>query len=136
MTTTPAETPVITFVSPLPGFPAHRSFLLVRLDDAGLLYDLRSVEDEQLRFLVAVPGPFFPEYAPEISTTAVELLDPPDPGRLLVLLVVNLAESPADATANLLAPIVIDPVTRRAVQVVLSSNDLSVRAPLVAAASG
>jgi flagellar assembly factor FliW len=136
MTQTPTETPIITFVYPLPGFPAHRSFLLVRLDDAGLLYDLRSVEDEQLRFLVAVPGPFFPEYAPEISTAAVDLLDTPDPGRLLVLLVVNPAESPVDATANLLAPIVIDPVSRRAVQVVLSSGDLSVRTPLVGAATG
>lgn len=136
MTTTATETPVITFVSPLPGFPAHRAFMLVRLDDLGLLYDLRSVEDEQLRFLVAVPGPFFPEYAPEISSAAVDLLDTPDPSRLLVLLVVNPAESPADATANLLAPIVVDPVTRRAVQVVLTNNDLSVRAPLVAAATG
>ncbi|HET6478841.1 MAG TPA: flagellar assembly protein FliW, partial [Actinoplanes sp.] len=59
--------PTITMAVPMPGFPAHREFVLVRLNEDGLLYALTSTEDPDLRFLVAPPEPFFPEYAPELE---------------------------------------------------------------------
>src|SRR5207237_1964436 len=109
----PAGLPTIDFVSPLPGFPAYRRFALVRLDDAGLLYALTSVDDSDLRFLVVPPAPFFPDYAPEVDDETLELLDQPQADQLLLLLVVTAGE--AATTANLLAPIVLDQGNRRAV---------------------
>jgi flagellar assembly factor FliW len=127
----PAAVPTIEFVSAMPGFPGHHSFVLVRLGDEGQLYALTSLADPALRFLVIAPGIFFPEYAPEIDDQTVELLEVTDTEQLLVLLVVSATSSLADATANLLAPIIVDQSTRRAVQVVLNGSGLPVRAPLI-----
>lgn len=128
------DLPVIDLISPMPGFPENRQFVLVRLDENGLLYSLRAVDNAELRFLVMPPSPFFPDYAPEIDDEAAELLGSPKPEDLLVLLVVTAGDTAAHATANLLAPIVIDRGNRKGMQTVLSGSGLPVRAELAVAA--
>nr|GID86644.1 flagellar assembly factor FliW [Actinoplanes derwentensis] len=120
--------PTITMAVPMPGFPSHREFVLVRLNDDGLLYALTSVEDPELRFLVAPPEPFFPDYAPEIENQVFAALNSKDPDRLLLLTVITASEH--ETTANLLAPIVVDRDSMRAMQVVLTGTDYPVRAIL------
>ncbi|WP_026421618.1 flagellar assembly protein FliW [Actinokineospora inagensis] len=124
--------PTIEFRTPIPGFPDHREFALVAVDEDGPLFTLRSVEEPELRFLVVPPAPFFPDYAPEVSTQVLEQLGTTDPADLLVLLVVTAAGSVAEATANLLAPVIVDQSTRRAAQVILE-EDLPIRARLLPA---
>lgn len=131
--TATTELPVLEFVAPLPGFPDRRRFVLVRVDDSGMLFALTSVEVEGLRFLVVPPAPFFPDYEPEIDDEALAALDTSDVEDLLVLLVINPGATPADATANLMAPIIVSQRTRRAVQLVLSGTGLPVRAQLLGA---
>src|SRR5512139_2046450 len=126
--------PVIDFVAPMPGFPDDRRFVLVRLEDAGMLYALTSVDSAGLRFLVVPPAQFFPDYAPEIDDDALAALGTGDASDLLVLLVVTAGDGVQDATVNLMAPIVLDQRSRRAVQLVLSRSGLSVRQKLVAVA--
>lgn len=118
--------PTISMAVPMPGFPAHREFVLVRLHEEGLLYAFTSVEDPELRFLVAPPEPFFPEYAPEIEDEVFAALNTKDPDRLLLMVVITAGVN--ETTANLLAPIVVDRDSMRAMQVVLSGSGLPVRA--------
>jgi len=118
--------PTITMAVPMPGFPAHREFVLVRLNEDGLLYALTSTEDPDLRFLVAPPEPFFPEYAPELEADVFAALNSKDPDRLLLLTVITAGTN--ETTANLMAPIVIDRDSMRAIQVVLSGSGFPVRA--------
>ncbi|MFC5001448.1 flagellar assembly protein FliW [Dactylosporangium cerinum] len=125
--------PVIDFVAPMPGFPDDRRFVLVRLEDTGMLYALTSVDSAGLRFLVVPPAQFFPDYAPEIDDDALAALGVSDGEDLLVLLVVTAGDGVEDATVNLMAPIVLDQRSRRAVQLVLSRSGLSVRQKLVVA---
>ncbi|WP_432978652.1 flagellar assembly protein FliW [Dactylosporangium sp. CA-233914] len=126
--------PVIDFVAPIPGFPDDRRFVLVRLDDAGVLYSLTSVDTAGLRFLVVPPTQFFPDYEADIDDETLAALGVTDASDLLVLLVVTAGESGAgDATANLMAPIVLDQSSRRAVQLVLSHSGLPVRQKLMVA---
>ena len=125
------ELPIIDFVAPLAGFPECRRFVLVRMDDAGMLYSLTSVDAPELRFLVAPPAPFFPDYTVDVDDDALEALGAPDVDELVVLLVINAGEKPGEASANLLAPIVIAQGNRRAVQLILSRSGLPVRAPLL-----
>ena len=120
--------PTITMAVPMAGFPAHREFVLVRLNDDGLLYALTSIEDPELRFLVAPPEPFFPDYAPEIENEVFAALNAKDPDRLLLLAVITAGQS--ETTANLMAPIVVDRDSMRAMQVVLSGSGYPVRAVL------
>jgi len=118
--------PTITMAVPMPGFPAHREFVLVRLNEDGLLYAFTSIQDPELRFLVAPPEPFFPDYAPEIENEVFSALNTRDTDRLLLLTVITAGVE--ETTANLLAPIVVDRDSMRAMQVVLSGSGYPVRA--------
>ena len=118
--------PTIDMAVPMPGFPRHRQFVLVRLNDEGLLYAFTSIEDPELRFLVAPPEPFFPDYAPEIEDEVFAALNTKDPDRLLLMVVISAGVN--ETTANLLAPIVVDRDSMRAMQVVLSGSGYPVRA--------
>ncbi len=128
------DIPVIELAHPMPGFPDDARFALVRLDDDGVLHGFRSLDSEDLQFVVVPPAPFFPDYTPEIGDEVVTELGiaPEDAGDVLVLLVVRAGASLADTTVNLRAPLVVNPATRRASQVILEDADLPLAAPLVA----
>ncbi len=125
------EIPVIEMVEPLPGFPDRSRFALVRLDDSGVLSSLRSLDDPSLRFLVAPPQVFFPDYAPEIDDATVTALGIERAEDVLLLVVVNPGDAAGAATANLLAPVLVNVATLKGGQVVLD-QDLPIRAPLLA----
>lgn len=129
------DVPVIEFVAPLPGFPVDRRFVLVRLHEEGVLFALTSVDDEELRFLVVPPAPFFPDYAPEIDEESLTALGvtAADVDDLVVMLVVTAGDSVEASTANLMAPIVVHLPSLRAVQLVLGGSGLPVRSPLLSA---
>lgn len=126
MTDIELDMPIIDMAVPMPGFPAHQQFVLVRLNDQGLLYAFTSIQDPELRFLVAPPEPFFPDYAPEIENEVFAALNTKDPDRLLVMVVITAGVN--ETTANLMAPIIVDRDSRRAMQVVLSDSKMPVRA--------
>ena len=127
------DIPVIELAHPMPGFPADARFALVRLDDDGVLHSFRSLDSEDLQFVVVPPAPFYPDYAPEIGDeVAAELGICGENDEVLVLLVVRAGASLADTTVNLRAPLVVNPTTRRASQVILEDADLPLAAPLVA----
>ena len=125
------ELPVIEFVSPIPGFPAFREYVLVRVTEEGVLFALTAVDDPDLRFLMVPPAPFFPDYAPEIDEESLAALGAEDTEDLLILLVVTAGESPGSSTANLMAPVVVHQATRRAVQLILSGSGLPIHAVLM-----
>lgn len=127
------DLPVIELVQPMPGFPDDERFALVRLDDDGVLHGFRSLDHDDLQFVVVPPAPFFPDYAPEIDEDVADDLgiDPDAIDDVLVLLVVRTGASLADTTVNLRAPLVLNPATRRASQVILDDTELPLAAPLV-----
>lgn len=131
MTSATPEIPVIQLVQPMPGFPDHRRFALVQLDEDGILCSLRSLDDPSLRFLVVPPVRFFPDYAPEVGDAVVSDLAIESVEDVLLLVVLTAGSSMADTTANLLAPVLVNTANRRAVQVILDA-DLPVACPLVA----
>jgi len=130
------DLPVLEFADGIPGFPAATRFVLVRLDDSGLVLDLQSVDDPSARFVVVPSVAFFPEYAPEIDDVTAGRLglagaDTAEGGPL-VLLVVTVGATLAESTANLMAPIVVNTAAQTAAQVVLDDPSLPLRAPLAA----
>jgi flagellar assembly factor FliW len=123
--------PEIRFVRPLPGFPGLSRFALVDLGDGAeepVLFELRSVEQPEIRFMVAVPGAFFPDYEVELDAASCEELGLDDAADALVLVVLTVGPDLTSSTANLLAPVVVNARTRVAAQVILSGSDWPVRA--------
>lgn len=127
----PIDIPVIELVRPIVGFPDHRRFALVRLHEASDLFSLTSLDQEGLRFLVVPPEHFFPDYAPEVDDDVVADLRIESATDVLVLLVLNPGGSLGETTANLAAPLLVNPGARIAGQIVLDEPGLPVSAPLL-----
>ncbi len=122
----------LQFVTPPPGMLTLRTFSLDALDDTGALFALRSTEDDGVRLFVIPPRVYVPEYAPVIDAgtrAALGLEDEPP----VLLVVVHPGSEGTPPTANLLAPVAVNPRTGAALQVVLD-EDWPLRAPLGAAA--
>ena len=140
--------PELSFVRPLAGFPQLSRFALVRLTDdpdpadgqdpAGdvdpmdcVVFELRSLQDPDIRFVVAAPTAYFPDYAFELDEGAVAELGLESSDDALVLVVLTVGADAASTTANLLAPVVVNARTRSAAQVILSGTQWPVRAAVV-----
>lgn len=122
------------FLESLPGLSAATDFDLTSLDDAGLLYSLRDAQDSTRLFAIQ-PGPYFSEYEPTFGSEVLSALslEGADDDRRAVLVIVTPSQQDAPATANLLAPLVLNTETGDALQVILEGAPWPVRAPLVAA---
>ena len=120
----------VTFVDALPGLPGDvRHFHLEPLDDAGHLFALRSTQTRTRLFLLQ-PGPYFADYVPVPSAEALATLGlDADPDATAFLVVVNPGDDGTAATANLVAPIILNTRTREAIQTVLD-DAWPLRAPL------
>ena len=121
----------LTMTEPLPGFPRYRDYALVPADADGRLYWLQSVAPDGPRFLAVPAAAFFPDYAPDLPAgVCAELeLDDAAQARLFCLVTVPPGDVSA-ATANLRAPVVVNPAASRARQVVLADGGHPIRRPL------
>jgi flagellar assembly factor FliW len=122
---------VLALTEPMPGFPRHRDYVLVAADAGGRLFWLQSVAPDGPRFLAVPPAAYFPDYAPDLPrTVCAELgLEDPADAQLYCLLTVPRGDVGA-ATANLRAPVVVNPFANLARQVVLADGALPIRRPL------
>ena len=128
-TLTDAALPELRIAGGLAGFPGAERYALVELPEASPLFLLSSLDEPGLQFVVVPPAVFFPDYAPELDDAAVERLALTDASDALLLVVLTVGGSIDGATANLLAPVVINQRTQAAAQVILS-GDWPLRAPL------
>ncbi len=127
--TTPLVLPTtLHLTTPMPGLDEHTDFEVSALDESGSLYALRSAPEgaRPVRLFVVDPEPYFPDYTPRISPDLHAQLGT---DRLRVLVVVRPAQGTQPPTANLLAPLLVDPATGAALQTVLT-DDWPLRAPL------
>jgi flagellar assembly factor FliW len=121
----------IRLAEPLPGIPGHVGYVLVPVEATGLLFWLQSLAPDGPRFLVVPPAPYVPGYAPRLPASVLgELgLEAAADARLYCVVTVPDGDVRA-ATANLRAPLVVNPVTGRARQVVLTDGGLPIKHPL------
>lgn len=126
MNTAVANTP-ITFTAPMPGFENVHDFTLRSVEGANGLFALEA-GSASVRLFLADVAVFAPSYAPALPGGALESLEL-EPGEAPQLLVV-LNHSPGSTTVNLMAPIVLNPRTRRCTQLVLDGRDYPLRAEL------
>lgn len=124
----PPPVRVLSFAEPMPGFPEHRDYVLVVGDSAGLLFWLQSVAPDGPRFLAIPARTFFPDYTPVVPAAVRTELGLVTPDESLVFCLVSAPDGdPAEATANLRAPVVVAPSTHRARQVVQTDTSLPLR---------
>lgn len=130
----PGATSELYFDAGLPGFPDVHRFRLVSWGERPNPFSLlQCVDRGDLAFVVVPPEVFFPDYAPAITGDAAARLGLRDAADAIVLVIVTLGTSPAEATANLLGPVVVNRTNGRSAQLVLDSSSYGVQTPLRAA---
>jgi flagellar assembly factor FliW len=121
----------LSLTEPLPGFPEHRDYVLVPAEDSGRLFWLQSLAPDGPRFLAVRAAAYFPGYAPALPAAASGELGLADVAEARLYCLVTVPDGDvAAATANLRAPVVVNPATHRARQVVLLDAALPIRRPL------
>ena len=124
------EEKIVTFPDGLPGLPEYERFVLVEVVAEGVFQRLQSIDDPDVAMYVCVPWLFFPDYAPELSTTEQEDLSIERPEDALVFCPVTLDPDAHRVYVNLLGPFVVNAATRRGRQLVLAGSDYPTRAPI------
>ena len=128
-TPTGTDLPELSFPTGLPGLAGLSRFALVRLDEVGGLFALRSLEDADVRLLLGAPWVCAPGYEAEVDDDVARELGITTPDDALVLLVLNPGGSLAETTVNQMAPVVVNATTGRGAQVVQAHRDLPLQAP-------
>jgi len=119
----------LDFPCGLPGFDSRRRFVAVRFVESDPLIYLQSLEDPALCFVTMPILSVDPRYRLKVSSEdlgqlGLPAMRQPKIGEDVLCLTV-LAIRETGPTANLLAPIVINLKTRRAVQAIAPESDYS-----------
>jgi flagellar assembly factor FliW len=121
------QTHVVTFPEGIPGFAECRRFVLIQADELSPLTCLQSLDAPYPSFLAADPSTLREDYRPELPVPdRAALGDPAGSPLWLVILTLALHE----VTANLRAPIAINPETMIGRQVLLDDPAYPVSWPV------
>jgi flagellar assembly factor FliW len=123
------EDRIISIPSGLLGFSDHTRYVLLQPDEEGLFFWLQSVDAPDLAFVVTEPTLWVRDYQATIRREQMEELGL---GRLedaQVFVIVNKYDE--TLTANLQGPIVVNSLTRHAMQLVLAEKRWTTRHEIV-----
>ncbi|MFD1722235.1 flagellar assembly protein FliW [Amnibacterium endophyticum] len=120
----------LSFTAPPPGFAPLTEFDLAPVDGASGLYTLRDTAGEGLRLFLLDPTLYLADYLPEIGDEELAALGVSSVAEVDVYVVADLQDGAP--IVNLLAPIVVNPVTAAATQLILE-EDWPLQAQLAAA---
>jgi len=121
---------LITFDDGVPGLEQYREYALLRFDESYPIIWLQSIEDMGICLPVLDTFVVLPGYVFELDDSDVKSLKLTSPEELHVLSVVVIPDDVRGMTVNLAAPIIINTVTGKAKQIVLSGSEFNVRAPV------
>ena len=118
---------IINFNGGLPGFQQLHKFVLLPVEENQSLYYLQCVEEESICFVVMSPFFIKDDYEIDISEETVEMLEIDNSEDVSLFVILTIPEDINNMTANLLAPIVINTVNKRAVQEILNNDKYNIK---------
>jgi flagellar assembly factor FliW len=125
-----AETDVIEFPEGLPGFERHQRFAMIVDQKLAPFCWLQSLHDPLVGFLVIEPGLLVTDYSFDIADPDSELLQITNSAEARVLSILVVPEDVRAMTANLQAPLILNPEKRIAKQVILTDERFPLRYPV------
>jgi flagellar assembly factor FliW len=120
---------LLNFPEGLPGFEGCRRFLLLSSPETAPLQCLHAVDGPAASFLVLDPKVVLPQYRCVLNASDLKRFNAAEGAPLLWLAIVTI-DAAAGPTANLRAPIVIDPAQMLGYQVMPHSSLYPLRHPL------
>ena len=124
------EADLFYFPSGILGFPDYRRYVLLDHDTATPLKWLQAMDDGKIVFPVVPPALVLLDYKITAAPEDLAALGLADGDEALTYVILTIPKGrPEQTTANLRAPILINPITRVARQV-LAADDYPIRYPL------
>lgn len=123
---------IISFPQGLPGFPEEKAFAFLPYQVDSPFGYLQSVATAKLTFLVVNPFAFFADYEFELSDDTLEEMTLTQSNLPQIINIVSVPDKTENMTMNLLAPVIINTQTNKAVQVILKNTAYTTRHRLFA----
>lgn len=121
------ENDVIILPKGILGFSQLTRYVIMERDEAAPFKWLQSVEDPNVAFVVVDPLELFPNYKLEIDERELAELNYASSKDLITYVIVTVPRDPAQASADLLGPLVINAKKRLAKQAVMSNSPYTTR---------
>ncbi len=121
------EDKVVKLTSPLLGFQQYRRFLLLPAGEDGALQWLQSVENGELAFLLLDPRTVAPNYHATVTAGDLRDLGAASEDEVKVLTTVVVPADRTQVRTNLRAPLLLNPQTGLAKQLVLENNSYPIQ---------
>lgn len=128
---------VLAFPEGLVGFPEYHKFVVMDFEvkDECVRW-LQSADEPEIGFVAMDPAAAFPGYDPEFCPKDVDPLAVDSPDDLVVLLVLTIPKDIRKMTANLQAPLLINPKRRVGRQVIVASPEYTTKHYVFSALEG
>ena len=125
------EKDIINFPEGIPGFESDKQYILLPLEEKAPFYYLQSVNTSDLCLLMIDPFIFFPDYQIELSEGAIKQLQlPSDNPPIAVYCILTIPGDFKLATANLMAPIIINAEKKLGLQFIPEKTDYITKHPI------
>jgi len=119
---------VFEFPAGLFGFPNVKRYVVEDVAGGGDIFkQLVSLEDPSVGFTLVFPFALFPEYTPDIPDGELKEIGAEGAEQVLLYAIANVPEQFREATANLRAPVLFNPFTRKGRQIILSDDRYKTR---------
>jgi flagellar assembly factor FliW len=118
----------------IPGFPNRKQFVIFEHKKDSPFMWYQSIDEPALAFVITDPYLFKSDYTVDMDMILKELSwdSDADRDRLKLYVIVKIPTgSPEKMTANLMGPILLNTMTREAVQIVLADSSYSHNFPLI-----
>jgi flagellar assembly factor FliW len=120
----------VSFPQGLVGISEWKNFSLHQTTDMVPIALLISSDEKRVSFIVSNPASWFPNYRFDLSDADMEEIKATSIDDLIILSIINIESDPFKVTANMAAPIVINPESKLGLQVLLHDSPYLPRQPL------
>ncbi|MFC1591859.1 flagellar assembly protein FliW [Thermodesulfobacteriota bacterium] len=121
----------INFAEGILGFAKYHAYVLLDHDAHKPFKWLQSIENGELAFVVTDPLTVIPDYTAAVSKQDVDAIQLDSLEKAVVLCIVTIGKGCSSVTANLVAPIIINPDAMLAKQVILYDSPYSIKHDLI-----
>jgi flagellar assembly factor FliW len=125
---------IITMSKGMLGFPAGKRYCILHHAQKSPFFWYQSIDDPSLAFVITNPWLFKPDYHVDIQSAGHEMgwdKTGEDVGLEVYVVVTIPRGQPEKMTANLMGPLLLNPMTCEAIQIVLSEEDYTHKFPLI-----
>jgi len=122
-----SEKDILNFDEGILGFEDIKEYVLINHDESGFIMTLQPIETTVPQFIVLDPFVIYKKYSPKVSNDVLHYFNCKDCDSLKYLVIAVVGADHLETVANLKSPIVIDPATQKARQVILENTDYSIK---------